>query len=172
MFIAGSKRYGQLIISQYDVTWFVSAVVRTVYSLFNMRSVSSRLLSRNFRFVFIIGTFSVTVVEIFGPVLSGPRLWCTVTSFRNYMRYEQSIKRLNVFYQQVASQVAALDLGYKAGVQFLRENPPKILYLLGADEQALTRSDLPKDSFIIYQGKAAANDFYLITRYHFSFVVL
>jgi NADH dehydrogenase (ubiquinone) Fe-S protein 1 len=37
-------------------------------------------------------------------------------------------------------------------VQYLRENPPKVLYLLGADEQALTRSDLPKDCFVIYQG--------------------
>jgi len=48
--------------------------------------------------------------------------------------------------------VAALDLGYKAGVESLRENPPKFLYLLGADEQAVTRDDLPKDCFIVYQG--------------------
>lgn len=60
-------------------------------------------------------------------------------------------KVLNVLHR-VASQVAALDLGYKAGVQHLRDNPPKVLYLLGADEQALTRSDLPKDCFVIYQG--------------------
>jgi NADH dehydrogenase (ubiquinone) Fe-S protein 1 len=58
---------------------------------------------------------------------------------------------LNVLHR-VASQVAALDLGYKAGVQYIRDNPPKILYLLGADEQAVTRDDLPKDCFIIYQG--------------------
>ena len=48
--------------------------------------------------------------------------------------------------------MAALDLGYKAGVESLRENPPKFLYLLGADEQAVTREDLPKDCFIVYQG--------------------
>lgn len=48
--------------------------------------------------------------------------------------------------------MAALDLGYKAGVESLRENPPKFLYLLGADEQAVTRDDLPKDCFIVYQG--------------------
>lgn len=53
---------------------------------------------------------------------------------------------------QVAGQVAALDLGYKPGVQHIRENPPKVLYLLGADEGAITREDLPKDCFIIYQG--------------------
>jgi len=49
--------------------------------------------------------------------------------------------------------VAALDLGYKAGVESLRENPPKLLYLLGADEQAITREDLPKGCFIVYQGR-------------------
>ena len=59
---------------------------------------------------------------------------------------------VNVHAAQVASQVAALDLGYKAGVGCLRENPPKFLYLLGADEQAVTREDLPKGCFIVYQG--------------------
>jgi NADH dehydrogenase (ubiquinone) Fe-S protein 1 len=58
---------------------------------------------------------------------------------------------LNILHR-VASQVAALDLGYKPGVQYLRDNPPKILFLLGADEQAISRSDLPKDCFIVYQG--------------------
>lgn len=58
---------------------------------------------------------------------------------------------LNIL-QRVASQVAALDLGYTAGVEPLRERPPKFLYMLGADEQAVTREDLPKDCFIVYQG--------------------
>ena len=62
-----------------------------------------------------------------------------------------SIKFMCMF-MQVASQVAALDLGYTAGVAALREKPPKFLYLLGADEQAVTREDLPKDCFIVYQG--------------------
>lgn len=48
--------------------------------------------------------------------------------------------------------MAALDLGYTAGVEALREKPPKFLYLVGADEQAVTRDDLPKDCFIVYQG--------------------
>uniref|UniRef100_UPI00398E5043 NADH-ubiquinone oxidoreductase 75 kDa subunit, mitochondrial n=1 Tax=Pristiophorus japonicus TaxID=55135 RepID=UPI00398E5043 len=60
-------------------------------------------------------------------------------------------KVLNVL-QRVASQVAALDLGYKAGVDIIRKNPPKVLYLLGADSGCITRQDLPKDCFIIYQG--------------------
>ncbi|CAB1328535.1 unnamed protein product, partial [Coregonus sp. 'balchen'] len=54
--------------------------------------------------------------------------------------------------QQVASQVAALDLGYKPGVEAIRKNPPKVLFLLGADAGCITRQDLAKDSFIIYQG--------------------
>ena len=58
---------------------------------------------------------------------------------------------LNVL-QRVASQVAALDLGYKAGIDAIRANPPKVLFLLGADEGVISREDLPKDCFVIYQG--------------------
>ncbi len=54
---------------------------------------------------------------------------------------------------RVANQVAALDLGYKPGVDAIRKNPPKVLFLLGADAGCITRADLPKDSFIIYQGQ-------------------
>lgn len=60
-------------------------------------------------------------------------------------------KVLNVLHR-VASQVAALDLGYKAGVDAIRKNPPKVLFLLGADAGCITRADLPKHSLIIYQG--------------------
>uniref|UniRef100_A0A3Q1FZ46 NADH-ubiquinone oxidoreductase 75 kDa subunit, mitochondrial n=1 Tax=Acanthochromis polyacanthus TaxID=80966 RepID=A0A3Q1FZ46_9TELE len=60
-------------------------------------------------------------------------------------------KVLNVLHR-VASQVAALDLGYKAGVDAIRNNPPKVLFLLGADAGCITRADLPKNSLIIYQG--------------------
>ena len=48
--------------------------------------------------------------------------------------------------------MAALDLGYKAGVDLLREHPPKVLFLLGADESTITRSDLPQDATVIYLG--------------------
>ncbi|KAJ7345427.1 hypothetical protein JRQ81_001377 [Phrynocephalus forsythii] len=60
-------------------------------------------------------------------------------------------KVLNILHR-VASQVAALDLGYKPGVDAVRKNPPKVLYLLGADAGCVTRQDLPKNCFIIYQG--------------------
>jgi len=58
---------------------------------------------------------------------------------------------LNVLHR-VASQVAALDLGYKSGVAEAREAKPKVLWLLGADSEAMTREELPEDCFVIYQG--------------------
>ncbi|KAJ4443327.1 NADH dehydrogenase Fe-S protein subunit 1 ndufs1 [Periplaneta americana] len=67
-------------------------------------------------------------------------------------------KVLNVLHR-VASQVAALDLGYKMGVADIRNSSPKVLYLLGADEGTITRADLPKDAFIIYQGQFLSDDF-------------
>ncbi|NXU10038.1 NDUS1 oxidoreductase, partial [Pardalotus punctatus] len=60
-------------------------------------------------------------------------------------------KVMNILHR-VASQVAALDLGFKPGVEAIRKSPPKVLYLLGADSGCITRQDLPKDCFIIYQG--------------------
>ncbi|XP_046438887.1 NADH-ubiquinone oxidoreductase 75 kDa subunit, mitochondrial-like [Daphnia pulex] len=59
---------------------------------------------------------------------------------------------LNVL-QRVASQVAALDLGYKAGIEAIRENPPKIIFLLGADEGVISREDLPKDCFVKFNSR-------------------
>jgi len=51
--------------------------------------------------------------------------------------------------QQVAGQVAALDLGFKP-----YHNLPaaKVLYLLGADNESLTKSK-PTGTTVIYQGK-------------------
>ncbi|XP_029462187.1 NADH-ubiquinone oxidoreductase 75 kDa subunit, mitochondrial isoform X2 [Rhinatrema bivittatum] len=60
-------------------------------------------------------------------------------------------KVLNILHR-VASQVAALDLGYKPGVDAIRKNPPKVLFLLGADAGCITHQDLPRECFIIYQG--------------------
>lgn len=60
-------------------------------------------------------------------------------------------KVLNVLHR-VASQVAALDLGYQAGVDAIREKPPTVLFLLGADGATVSRQDLPQDAFIVYIG--------------------
>lgn len=51
--------------------------------------------------------------------------------------------------QQVAGQVAALDLGYKPN---LNVRTPKVLYLLGADNETITKKK-PSGTTIIYQGK-------------------
>merc|ERR1719192_2163146 len=59
-------------------------------------------------------------------------------------------KVLNTLHR-VASQVAALDLGYGAGVAEVVAAKPKVLWLLGADSGALKREDLPEDCFVIYQ---------------------
>jgi len=49
-------------------------------------------------------------------------------------------------------QVAALDIGYKAGVSAIKEQKPDVLFLLGADAGKITRADLPDNCFVIYQG--------------------
>lgn len=51
-----------------------------------------------------------------------------------------------------ASQVAALDLGYKPDVKTIIDMKPNLLYLFGADEGLIKREDLPSDCYIIYQG--------------------
>lgn len=60
-------------------------------------------------------------------------------------------KVLNVL-QRVASQAAALDAGWTPGVAAIREAKPQLVFLLGADEGAITREDLPADCTVIYQG--------------------
>lgn len=60
-------------------------------------------------------------------------------------------KVLNVL-QKAASQVAALDVGYKPGTASIKENKPKVLFLLGADEGSVSREDVGADCFVIYQG--------------------
>merc|ERR1719383_404171 len=78
-----------------------------------------------------------------------------VQQIANNLRQESGCaedwKVLNVLHR-VASQVAALDLGYKAGVAEVCEAKPKVLWLLGADAGALSREDLPEDCYVIYQG--------------------
>lgn len=60
-------------------------------------------------------------------------------------------KVLNVLHR-VASQVAALDVGYAGGVDAVKGVQPSVLFLLGADEGLVSRNDLPKDCYVVYQG--------------------
>lgn len=48
--------------------------------------------------------------------------------------------------------MAALDLGYTPGVKPIKHRKPELLYIIGADENCITRTDLDKNAFIIYQG--------------------
>lgn len=64
---------------------------------------------------------------------------------------DEGWKVLNVLHK-VASQVAALDIGYTPGVDKIRHLEPKVLLLLGADEGAIERRDVPENSFVIYLG--------------------
>lgn len=59
-------------------------------------------------------------------------------------------KVFNVLHR-VASQVAALDLGFKAGPKDILDQKPALLFMLGADEGAIQRKDLG-DCFVVYQG--------------------
>jgi len=62
-------------------------------------------------------------------------------------------KVLNVL-QRNAGQTAALDIGYKSFDKFdeAHKKKTRVLYLLGADETNLKRSDFGAETFIIYQG--------------------
>ncbi|XP_022666131.1 NADH-ubiquinone oxidoreductase 75 kDa subunit, mitochondrial-like isoform X2 [Varroa destructor] len=60
-------------------------------------------------------------------------------------------KVFNVLHR-VASQVAALDLGYRAGIKDILSQKPVLLYMFGADEGMIARKDLPSGCFIVYQG--------------------
>ncbi|CAH0694711.1 unnamed protein product [Spodoptera exigua] len=64
---------------------------------------------------------------------------------------DKSWKVLNVL-QRTASQVAALDIGYRPGVGPVLQDGPKVVYLLGADSGVVSRDQLPKDAVVIYQG--------------------
>ncbi|CAL4088981.1 unnamed protein product, partial [Meganyctiphanes norvegica] len=81
----------------------------------------------------------------------GGALYAQVQQLAQKVRQSPDWRVLNVLHR-VASQVAALDLGFTPGVADIRNNPPKVLFLLGADEGALTREDLAADTIVIYQG--------------------
>ncbi|XP_033109110.1 NADH-ubiquinone oxidoreductase 75 kDa subunit, mitochondrial-like [Anneissia japonica] len=85
----------------------------------------------------------------------GAAIHANSTTIAQHVRQNSAVeddwKVLNVLHR-VASQVAALDLGYTAGVDHIRNSAPKLLFLLGADEETISRADLPKDTFIVYIG--------------------
>lgn len=53
--------------------------------------------------------------------------------------------------QRNASQVGAMDVGYATNVDDAIASS-KAIFLLGADAGKVTRKNIPKDCFVIYQG--------------------
>lgn len=45
-----------------------------------------------------------------------------------------------------------MDVGYQPGTEEVLASKPKVLFLLGADGPTITRDNIPKDCFVIYQG--------------------
>ncbi|RZC40576.1 NADH-ubiquinone oxidoreductase 75 kDa subunit, mitochondrial [Asbolus verrucosus] len=80
----------------------------------------------------------------------GAAILSAVQSLAASASVPENWKVLNILHK-VASQVAALDIGYTPGADKIRENRPKVLFLLGADEGSIEKSDLA-DCFMIYQG--------------------
>ena len=59
-------------------------------------------------------------------------------------------KVLNILHTN-ASQVAALDVGYSSTIEEVKQQQPKILFLLGSDDGNIKKEDLP-NTFIVYIG--------------------
>ncbi|XP_065839978.1 NADH-ubiquinone oxidoreductase 75 kDa subunit, mitochondrial-like isoform X2 [Oscarella lobularis] len=76
-------------------------------------------------------------------------VYSAAVQLANQAKVEKEWRVLNVLHR-VASQVGALDVGYKPGVGDLSK--AKLVYLLGADGGIVTRDSLPDDCLVIYQG--------------------
>lgn len=82
----------------------------------------------------------------------GKAFLSSLHSFAQTLKPEDKDWKVWNVLQTNASQVAALDVGYKAGVEEVLAASPKVLFLLGADGGAITKENIPKDCFVIYQG--------------------
>lgn len=54
--------------------------------------------------------------------------------------------------QRTASAVGAADVGVTSSVDDVIASKPKVLFLLGADDNKITREQLPADCLVVYQG--------------------
>ncbi|OXU27916.1 hypothetical protein TSAR_007926 [Trichomalopsis sarcophagae] len=71
-------------------------------------------------------------------------------TIENQVKIAKDWKVMNILHTN-ASQVAALDLGYKATLEELQNSEPRMLFLLGADESSIKKENFGK-SFIVYIG--------------------
>lgn len=76
----------------------------------------------------------------------------SLQSFAQELKPEEKGWKVWNVLQTNASQVAALDVGYKAGVEEVLAAGPKVLFLLGADSGTINKDNIPKDCLVVYQG--------------------
>lgn len=82
----------------------------------------------------------------------GKAFMSSLHSFASQLKPEDKDWKVWNVLQTNASQVAALDVGYKAGVDEVLAGGPKVLFLLGADSGAINKDNIPKDCFVVYVG--------------------
>lgn len=80
------------------------------------------------------------------------KAFLSLQSFVQQLKPEDKDWKVWNVLQTNASQAAALDIGYKAGVEEVLAAGPKVLFLLGADSGSINKENIPKDCFVIYQG--------------------
>lgn len=82
----------------------------------------------------------------------GGAFLASLQTFAHQLKPEHKDWRVWNVLQTNASQVAALDIGYQPGIDELLAANPKVLFLLGADNGAINKENIPKDCFVVYQG--------------------
>lgn len=93
-------------------------------------------------------------IVIGADILSRPDGAAILSSLQSYANTLQKDKNWKVFnvLQTNASQTGAMDIGYTPGVDEILKSKPSVLFLLGADAGVLTKENIPKGCFVIYQG--------------------
>lgn len=134
---------------QLDLTYTYEHLGESANSLediLNEKHPFSKVLSEAKRPMVIVGSSTLQRED-------GTSIYDTVFALANKLKASKNVssdwRTLNIMHR-MASQVAALDIGYKPQLDL--PNSLKFLYLLGADIGGVREEDLPKDCFIVYQG--------------------
>merc|ERR1739838_681958 len=81
----------------------------------------------------------------------GAQVHSAIRNLCDSLEGEQGWNPFNML-QKSAATTGALDLGYQAGVESIKQNKPKVVFLLGADEGVVGPDDIAEDGVIIYIG--------------------
>jgi len=81
----------------------------------------------------------------------GAQVHSAIRNLCDSLECEQGWNPFNML-QKSAATTGALDLGYQAGVESIKQNKPKVVFLLGADEGVVGPDDIAEDGVIIYIG--------------------